>query len=362
MTRSWWGWGSVEEAVTPAESEQMLARVREFLPGAELSPHDAPDPTTLGLRDPRVTPPASLAGLCSVDPVDRAGHATARRSATSYATCTGDLDARPRPRRPAAHRAGRGRPARLVQQGGRRRRSPTAAAARSWAASSRASTAPRSRLDLGALDQVLEIDTDEPRRPDPGRRLRPAPRGPAPAARPDPAALPAVVRVLHPRRLAGHPGRWSLRHPLHPHRRPHRVDAGGHAGRASSESRRLPGVGRRAVAGPAVPRLRGHPRRDHRGLDAAAGPAALAGHRLGRRSTTTTPRSRRRGRSRSPACSRPTAGCSTRPRRSSTPVRRSPAACWCWRSSRPTTRSTRGWTGPWRSSATTAASALATAP
>ena len=53
-----------------------------------------------------------------------------------------------------------------------------------------------------------------------------------------------------------------------------------------SESRRLPGSGRRAVAGPAVPRLRGHARRDHRGVDAAAGPAAVAGHGLGRPSTT----------------------------------------------------------------------------
>ena len=48
-----------------------------------------------------------------------------------------------------------------------------------------------------------------------------------------------------------------------------------------------PGLRRRALAGPAVPRLRGHPRRDHRGLDAAAGPAALAGHAPRSPSTTT---------------------------------------------------------------------------
>ena len=92
MTRSWWGWGSVEEAVTPAESAELLARVREFLPGAELSPHAAPGP---GVTRPAARrgslPRAPLAGLCSDDPSDRAAHTTARRSATWCATCTAQL-------------------------------------------------------------------------------------------------------------------------------------------------------------------------------------------------------------------------------------------------------------------------------
>jgi alkyldihydroxyacetonephosphate synthase len=73
-TRSWWGWGSTEEAVSAAESAEMLSRIAEFLPGTELAPHDAPDPRTLGLRAPRVSPPSSLGALCSDHPVDRAGH------------------------------------------------------------------------------------------------------------------------------------------------------------------------------------------------------------------------------------------------------------------------------------------------
>ena len=48
-----------------------------------------------------------------------------------------------------------------------------------------------------------------------------------------------------------------------------------------SESWRLPGSGAGPVARPAVPRLGGHPRRHHRGVDAAAGPAAVQG--VGRR-------------------------------------------------------------------------------
>jgi alkyldihydroxyacetonephosphate synthase len=74
-TRSWWGWGAVEEALSAEESAALLARVREFLPDADLTPHDAPDPAALGLPAPRVGAADSLAHLCSDDPADRAGHA-----------------------------------------------------------------------------------------------------------------------------------------------------------------------------------------------------------------------------------------------------------------------------------------------
>ncbi|KUN09259.1 FAD-linked oxidase [Streptomyces yokosukanensis] len=74
MTRSWWGWGHVEDAVRGAELEALLARVRALMPG-ELTAHEPPDISSLALPTPRVTPPASLAGLCSVDPGDRAAHA-----------------------------------------------------------------------------------------------------------------------------------------------------------------------------------------------------------------------------------------------------------------------------------------------
>ena len=80
--------------------------------------------------------------------------------------------------------------------------------------------------------------------------LGPGARGPAPRARADAAPLPAVVRVLDPRRLDRDPRRRPLRDPLHAHRRPRRVGAGvTPCGRW--ESRRLPGSG----AGPSPDRL-----------------------------------------------------------------------------------------------------------
>jgi alkyldihydroxyacetonephosphate synthase len=74
-TRSWWGWGSLEEAVTAEESATLLARIRALLPAAGLAPHAPPDPRTLGLPAPRVAAPPTLAALCSDDATDRAGHA-----------------------------------------------------------------------------------------------------------------------------------------------------------------------------------------------------------------------------------------------------------------------------------------------
>src|SRR6516225_7266092 len=73
--RSWWGWGTVEEALSEQETRDLVARVATLLPGNDLTEHQPPDPNALGLATPRITPPSSLAELCSTDPVDRAGHA-----------------------------------------------------------------------------------------------------------------------------------------------------------------------------------------------------------------------------------------------------------------------------------------------
>ncbi|BBY55773.1 FAD-binding oxidoreductase [Mycobacterium koreense] len=73
--RSWWGWGTVEQAYTGAEAAQLEARVAALLPGHDLTVHDPPDPAAAGLPAPRISAPAALAPLCSADPVDRAGHA-----------------------------------------------------------------------------------------------------------------------------------------------------------------------------------------------------------------------------------------------------------------------------------------------
>ena len=89
-----------------------------------------------------------------------------------------------------------------------------------------------------------------------------------------PPAFSAELRVLHPRRLDRDPLGRPLRDALHAYRRfrrkPARRDAARTAGIAPPARLR-----RRAEPRPHVHRLGRHSRRDHRGLDAAAGPAAL---------------------------------------------------------------------------------------
>ena len=170
--------------------------------------------------------------------------------------------------------------------------------------------------------------------------------GPAARARPDPAPLPPELRVLHARRLAGHPRGRALRHGRDPHRRPGRVHPRGHAvGRDRVVA--AAGIGRRPVAGPDVAGLGGHAGRDHRGVDArapAARPARLGQRALRRRA----PRPwRPRGRSRSPGCGRRTAACWTRARPPTAAPATAATACWCWRSRPAACRWTTGWPTRW---------------
>lgn len=90
MTRSWWGWGNVEDAVRGEELDALLSRVRALTSG-ELTGHEPPDPASLGLPAPRVSPPDALAGLCSADPADRAGHAHGKAFRDVVRNLQGDL-------------------------------------------------------------------------------------------------------------------------------------------------------------------------------------------------------------------------------------------------------------------------------
>ena len=67
-TRSWWGWGNVEDAVTPDERRALVDRVRAVLPDADLTFHSPPDPTSLEVPPSRIQPPSDL---YSTDAVDR---------------------------------------------------------------------------------------------------------------------------------------------------------------------------------------------------------------------------------------------------------------------------------------------------
>jgi alkyldihydroxyacetonephosphate synthase len=73
--RSWWGWGNVEDAVTGAEAEELVARVASFLPDHDFSLHEPPEVADLDLPASGVDLPDSLALIASHDVADRAAHA-----------------------------------------------------------------------------------------------------------------------------------------------------------------------------------------------------------------------------------------------------------------------------------------------
>ncbi|WP_406314140.1 FAD-binding oxidoreductase [Streptomyces sp. NBC_00118] len=73
-TRSWWGWGNVEDAVTGAERAEITRRTAELLPGADLTVHEAPPVESFEVGPSRVQAPQSLASLASADVRDRLAH------------------------------------------------------------------------------------------------------------------------------------------------------------------------------------------------------------------------------------------------------------------------------------------------
>jgi alkyldihydroxyacetonephosphate synthase len=101
--RSWWGWGTVEDALSGRETRDLVSRITSLLPGHDLTDHQPPDPDTLGLAKPRIAPPPSLADLCAVDPVDRAAHTHGKAFRDVVRNLRGRLDHAPdlvaRPRR-----------------------------------------------------------------------------------------------------------------------------------------------------------------------------------------------------------------------------------------------------------------------
>ena len=77
-TRSWWGWGNVEDAVTGAELQELTRRVASMLPSAELEPHEPPEVESFAVPASRVRPPEALAALTSEAPGDRLAHGHGR--------------------------------------------------------------------------------------------------------------------------------------------------------------------------------------------------------------------------------------------------------------------------------------------
>ncbi len=69
-TRSWWGWGWADQAL----SDDACATYGALVAGLPDAPRPIPDLADLDLPRPRVVPPASLGGVVTSAVADRAGH------------------------------------------------------------------------------------------------------------------------------------------------------------------------------------------------------------------------------------------------------------------------------------------------
>ncbi len=157
MTRSWWGWGSVEEAASDAECADLVARCSLLLPSHDFTDHPPPLVSALSLRPPRVKPPAALSDLCSDEAGDRLSHARGKAFRDVVRNLQGDVDhvpelvARPRTEQDVID---------LLDWCSRE---SVAAIPYGGGSSVVGGVEPRFdraavTIDLGALDQVLEVD------------------------------------------------------------------------------------------------------------------------------------------------------------------------------------------------------------
>ena len=94
-TRSWWGWGNVEDAVTGEERARLSKRITALLPDADLTVHEPPPVTALPIPPSRVAAPASLAELASDDLEDRAAHSHGKAFRDVVRNLHGDLTQAP---------------------------------------------------------------------------------------------------------------------------------------------------------------------------------------------------------------------------------------------------------------------------
>ena len=73
-TRSWWGWGWEDEALSPDTVRKLGAAIGPRFGWTDLEVRTPPDLTSLQLRPPRVAPPTALGSVCSDTTFDRAAH------------------------------------------------------------------------------------------------------------------------------------------------------------------------------------------------------------------------------------------------------------------------------------------------
>ncbi|MGH3948654.1 MAG: FAD-binding oxidoreductase [Pseudonocardiaceae bacterium] len=89
--RSWWGWGYTANALSDAECSALAAQ----LPGLASEPLPIPDLGDIGLPEPRLVPPQSLAPVVSAAAADRAAHTYGKAYRDVVRALHGDLSSAP---------------------------------------------------------------------------------------------------------------------------------------------------------------------------------------------------------------------------------------------------------------------------
>jgi len=90
-----YGWGRENEAMTAEEQAFVLGRYRAKFAHDAFETIAVPDLDHLTLRAPRVTPPASLAAVCSSERYDRAAHTFGKSYPDYVRAMLGDYDSAP---------------------------------------------------------------------------------------------------------------------------------------------------------------------------------------------------------------------------------------------------------------------------
>jgi len=155
--RSWWGWGTDAAALSTAEVDELVARVATLLPRHDFTDHAPPPPDELPVPAPRIRVPDSLAAMVSSAVTDRLSHSRGKafrdvvrnlQGDTSYVV---DLVARPATEQDVVDVldfcAGQG--IAVIPYGGG---SSVVGGVEPRLAG------PSISLDLGRLDQVVEVD------------------------------------------------------------------------------------------------------------------------------------------------------------------------------------------------------------
>ena len=91
----YFGWGRTGEGMTPEEEAFILGRYRALFGVDDFDAVSPPPLSDIRLRPPRVTPPAALAAVCSMEPYERAAHTHGKSYSDTVRGLLGDYESAP---------------------------------------------------------------------------------------------------------------------------------------------------------------------------------------------------------------------------------------------------------------------------